>query len=191
MPDLLAAALVFLTPVYFLLALWGAARTRADVMALAFGLVLGPPFAILVPQADLLLAGLIGGTAAYGVGPAPQAMSELPEPAVWGLAPIAAILLVAALPTHIWRWLGVLFAGRMDETSEVFVWVKAVATALVAALIAKLVLMPTGPLAALPVAVRCGAALLALAVYVVAGKRLAIGIAAGELALVAAWFILR
>lgn len=68
MPDLLAAALVFLTPVYFLLALWGAARAKADLAALALGLVLGPPFAILVPQADLLLAGLVGGTAAYGIG---------------------------------------------------------------------------------------------------------------------------
>lgn len=118
-------------------------------------------------------------------------MSEITEPAVWGLSPYLAILLVAALPTHIWRWLGVLFAGRMDETSEVFVWVKAVATALVAALIAKLLLMPTGPLALLPVTVRCGAALFGLAVYVAAGRRLAVGIAAGELVILIAWFTLR
>ncbi|WMS42855.1 AzlD domain-containing protein [Acuticoccus sp. MNP-M23] len=118
-------------------------------------------------------------------------MSEIAEPSVWGLSPIVAILVAAALPTHIWRWLGVLFAGRMDETSEVFVWVKAVATALVAALIAKLILMPTGPLGLLPASVRVGAALLALGVYVAAGKRLAIGIAAGELVIVAAWLSLR
>lgn len=118
-------------------------------------------------------------------------MSGLPEPSVWGLSPYLAILLVAALPTHIWRWLGVLFAGRMDEKSEVFVWVKAVATALVAALIAKLILMPTGPLSLLPAAVRCGAALFALGIYVAAGRRLAVGIAAGELVLVAAWLTLR
>ena len=65
MPDLLAAILVFLTPIYFLMALWRAAREAADIIALAAGLVLGPVFMVLTPAADLLLAGLVGGTFAY------------------------------------------------------------------------------------------------------------------------------
>jgi len=62
-----AAALVLLTPVYFLLALWGAARVPAERWALVAGLVLGPAFAILVPEADILLAGLVGGTIVWAV----------------------------------------------------------------------------------------------------------------------------
>ena len=60
-----AAALVFLTPMYFILALSGAARRASDWAALGFGLALGPIFTWLVPQADILLAGVIGGTLAY------------------------------------------------------------------------------------------------------------------------------
>lgn len=62
-----AAALVFLTPVYFLMALWGAARVPADRWALMAGLVLGPVFAVTLPQADILLAGLVGGTLIWAV----------------------------------------------------------------------------------------------------------------------------
>lgn len=68
MPPLLAAALVFLTPIYFMTAMWAAARSRADYLAMASGLVLGPLFAWLAPAADLLLAGIVGGTLAYAVG---------------------------------------------------------------------------------------------------------------------------
>jgi predicted branched-subunit amino acid permease len=66
-PGVVAAGLVFLTPVYFLLAMWGAARIAADRIALGAGLVLGPLFAVLVPEADILIAGVLGGTLAYGV----------------------------------------------------------------------------------------------------------------------------
>jgi len=60
-----AAALVFLTPVYFLIALWGAARVQADKVALGAGLVLGPLVTLVAPQADILIAGLVGGTIAW------------------------------------------------------------------------------------------------------------------------------
>jgi len=68
LPAAVAAMLVFLTPIYFLLALWGAARDRADRLALLAGLALGPLFTALVPEADLVLAGLLGGTLAYLAG---------------------------------------------------------------------------------------------------------------------------
>ena len=64
--GLAAAALVFLTPVYFLIALWGAARVPTDRIALGAGLVLGPIFTLVAPQADILIAGLLGGTLAWG-----------------------------------------------------------------------------------------------------------------------------
>lgn len=64
-PPWAAAALVLLTPIYFLLALWGAARIPVDRMALAAGLVVGPAFSILAPAVDLIASGLVGGTLAY------------------------------------------------------------------------------------------------------------------------------
>lgn len=68
LPAFAAAALVFLTPVYFLLALWGSARVRADRVALIAGLGLGPVCTLLVPEADILIAGIVGGTLAWGGG---------------------------------------------------------------------------------------------------------------------------
>lgn len=108
-----------------------------------------------------------------------------------GLGPYLAILVAAALPTQIWRWIGVLVSGRLSEDSELFAWVRAVATALVAAVIAKLVLFPSGALLAVPAAARVAAAAAGFAVYLAAGRRLALGVLAGELALAAAWFTLR
>ena len=60
------AALLLLTPIYFLTSLWGSARERAGHVAMVLGLVLGPIFHVLLPGFDLLAAGLIGGFAAYG-----------------------------------------------------------------------------------------------------------------------------
>ncbi|WP_162409559.1 AzlC family ABC transporter permease [Acuticoccus sediminis] len=68
LPPLVAGGLVFLTPIYFICALWGAARADADRLALLFGLVAGPIAAALVPGLDLLVAGLVAGTLAYVVG---------------------------------------------------------------------------------------------------------------------------
>lgn len=107
-----------------------------------------------------------------------------------GLGPYLTILVAAALPTHIWRWLGVLLAGRVDEGSEIFVWVKAVATALVAAVISKLLLFPTGALGEAPVALRLGAAAAGFAVFIGFGKRLGLGIVTAEIVLIGGWLLL-
>lgn len=65
MPTLVSAALLLLTPMYFLTSLWGSARERAGKVAMVFGLVLGPLFALVVPEFSLLVTGLVGGTGAY------------------------------------------------------------------------------------------------------------------------------
>lgn len=67
LPPTLSAALLMLTPLYFLTSLWGSARESASHFAMAFGLVLGPVFHVLTPGFDLLAAGALGGTAAYFV----------------------------------------------------------------------------------------------------------------------------
>lgn len=60
-----SAALLLLTPMYFLTSLWGSARERAGHAAMVLGLGLGPLFHLIWPQYDLLAAGLIGGFGAY------------------------------------------------------------------------------------------------------------------------------
>ncbi|HRF09529.1 MAG TPA: AzlC family ABC transporter permease [Xanthobacteraceae bacterium] len=67
LPRALANALVFLTPISFLLQLIRNARETVDWLALAFGLMLSPVFALYGGQLDLLWIGLIGGGSAYAI----------------------------------------------------------------------------------------------------------------------------
>lgn len=67
-PQVLLAALLFMTPVYFLLSLAVGARARMDWIAIALGLLLGPILYRFLPGPDLMLTGLIGGTIAYVAG---------------------------------------------------------------------------------------------------------------------------
>lgn len=67
-PTEIAAGLLFLTPIYFLLSLISSARGRGDLLALALGFMLGPLMFLAVPGFDLLATGLIGGTIAYLAG---------------------------------------------------------------------------------------------------------------------------
>ncbi|MCQ8782559.1 AzlD domain-containing protein [Mangrovibrevibacter kandeliae] len=98
--------------------------------------------------------------------------------------PYVFILLAGWLPTDIWRYLGVLSSGRIREDSPALGLVRAIATALVAAVIAQLVLYPGGSLAAIPGAVRAGALVVGFLVYLAAGRRIVVGILAAEAVLV-------
>ena len=71
----------------------------------------------------------------------------------------ALLLLVLAgfLPNEIWRMLGLWFSGGIDEGSELLVWVRAVATAILAGVIAQILVFPPGALAAVPGVLRYGA----------------------------------
>lgn len=98
--------------------------------------------------------------------------------------PYLFILLAGWLPTNMWRYLGVYFAGNIDEKSEALVLVRAIATALVAAVIAKLVLYPEGALAASSQSLRLSAAALGFAAYWFGGKKVYVGVLAGEVLLI-------
>lgn len=65
LPPSASAALLLLTPMYFLTSVWGSARERAGHVAMATGIVLGPLFHVVVPGFELLGAGLVGGCAAF------------------------------------------------------------------------------------------------------------------------------
>ena len=68
MPRAAQAALLFMTPLYFMLSTLGAANQKRDWVAIVLGGALAPLVYLAWPGADLLLAGLVGGTAAYFVG---------------------------------------------------------------------------------------------------------------------------
>lgn len=74
LPPLMSAALLFLTPVAFLMSSLRNARLLVDRLALAFGLVLGPLFAWWQLGLDLMWSGMIGGTAAYLIHRAREAL---------------------------------------------------------------------------------------------------------------------
>ena len=97
--------------------------------------------------------------------------------------PFLFILVAGWLTTDAWRFLGVYFGGRIPEDSDLLVLVRAVATALVAAVIGNLIVFPSGALAATALALRMGAAAAGFAAYLLFGKRVAVGIIVAEFVL--------
>jgi Branched-chain amino acid transport protein (AzlD) len=95
----------------------------------------------------------------------------------------ALLLLVGFLPTEIWRQFGVLVARRINDQSELFLWTRAVATAVLAGVIAKIVLYPPGTLANIPLLIRLGAIACGLGAVLLRQSILA-GVLVGELVLV-------
>ena len=67
LPPLLSAALLFLTPMSFLISTTRNCRLLSDWLALVFGLVLGPLLAFWQVGLDLLWTGIVGGSLAYGI----------------------------------------------------------------------------------------------------------------------------
>lgn len=95
----------------------------------------------------------------------------------------ALLLLVGFLPNEIWRMLGLAVARGVDEDSEFFVWARAVAVAVLAGVIAKLILFPPGALAAVPVSLRLGAIACGMLAFLLAHRSVFAGVAAGEVVL--------
>ena len=94
--------------------------------------------------------------------------------------PYLFILVAGWLATDAWRFLGVYLGGRIAEDSEALVVVRAVATALVAAVIAQLIMFPAGALAGVPIVLRVGAAAAGFAAYLAIGRSMFAGIAVAE-----------
>lgn len=68
LPPVAAAALVLLTPLYFVVSLWRAAeQAPIDRIALVVGIAVTPLAHAVSPQSSLLLTGLVGGTFAWTV----------------------------------------------------------------------------------------------------------------------------
>jgi Branched-chain amino acid transport protein (AzlD) len=95
----------------------------------------------------------------------------------------ALLLLVGFLPNEVWRMLGLVVARGVDEDSEFFVWARAVAVAVLAGVIAKLILLPPGALAEVPVGIRLGAIACGLVAFLLVRRSVLAGVAVGEVVL--------
>ena len=93
-------------------------------------------------------------------------------------------LLVGAATTYVSRFLGVMLAGRLQVESPLFEWLSCVTYALLAALIARMIVFPSGPLAEAPLFDRVAAATLALATFYLTRRNMLLGVAAGFATLV-------
>lgn len=104
--------------------------------------------------------------------------------------PYLFILIGGWLATDAWRFFGVYLGDRIPDDSDALVFARAVATALVAAVIANLIVFPSGPLADTPLALRIAAAVAAFIAYLAVRKSILAGIVAGEAVLLAGMFLL-
>jgi hypothetical protein len=101
------------------------------------------------------------------------------------------ILLVAGVfPNQIWRMLGLWFGSGIDEGSELLVWVRAVATAVLAGVIAQILVQPPGALASVPGVVRYAALAAGCAAFFAARRSIFAGVICGEMVMLAGkWWL--
>lgn len=103
---------------------------------------------------------------------------------------ILVVIFVGFLPTEIWRSLAVLAGRRLAEGSEVLAWVKAVATTLLAAVVARLIFVPTGALVELPLWLRLLCIASGIAAFFAIRRSVFAGVVVGEVVLICgAWLL--
>lgn len=90
-----------------------------------------------------------------------------------------AVILVGAGATYVWRGLGVAISHRVGASGPVFEWFACVAFALLAGLISRMILMPSGGLADTPLDARLGSAAIAVVVFYLFRKSILAGLLAG------------
>lgn len=103
---------------------------------------------------------------------------------------VMVVVLAGFLPTEVWRSLAILAGRRLREGSEALLWVRAVATALLAAVVARLIFVPTGVLVEVPLWLRVSCIFAGLAAFAVARRSVFIGVLVGEVVLIGgAWIM--
>ena len=90
---------------------------------------------------------------------------------------------IGAVVTYFWRALGVALAGRVSADGRLIDWVTCVAYALLAGLIARMVLLPVGPLDEAPLWARLAAMAIGIGGYIATGRNLLLGVLVGAAAL--------
>jgi branched-subunit amino acid transport protein len=101
------------------------------------------------------------------------------------------VLLIAGfLPNEVWRMLGLMLGSGVDEGSELLVWERAVATAILAGVIAQILVSPPGALASVPGWLRHAAVAAGFAGFIVTRRSTLAGVVCGELVMLAGkWWL--
>ena len=107
-----------------------------------------------------------------------------------GFGGFLVLLLAGALAHEPWRWLGLYLGRGIDVESEVFRWVRAVATALVAGLVMRIVVFAPGALGGLDLWLRLSAFAVGIVVFTALKRNVAAGMASGMLALIAGQMVI-
>jgi hypothetical protein len=101
------------------------------------------------------------------------------------LWPYLVLILVGFLPNEIWRFLGLLIGRGLSEDSELVLLARAVATALVAGVAAKLIVFATVALAFVPFEIRLGAVVGGFIAFLIVKRSVFVGVLVGEILLIA------
>lgn len=104
------------------------------------------------------------------------------------LWPYFLLVLVGYLPNEVWRVFGLVLVRGLDEDSEIVVWSRAVATAILAGVIAKLILFSSGALVTIPLSVRVTAAVGGFLAFLAIRRSVFAGVLVGEALLLAGGF---
>jgi branched-subunit amino acid transport protein len=101
------------------------------------------------------------------------------------------VLLIAGfLPNEVWRMIGLWLGAGVDEGSELLVWVRAVATAILAGVITQILIQPPGALASVPDWLRYAAVAGGCIVFVLTRRSIFAGVVSGELLMLAGkWWL--
>lgn len=93
------------------------------------------------------------------------------------------LLAVCGAATYLWRGPGVLLSAGIDPASRGFTWIACVAYAIIAGLVSRMLVMPTGELAQITAAERLvGSAAALVAYFWMTRRNLFAGVFAGALA---------
>jgi branched-subunit amino acid transport protein len=100
------------------------------------------------------------------------------------------LLLAGFLPNEVWRMIGLWLGAGVDEGSELLVWVRAVATAILAGVIAQILIQPPGALASVPDWLRFSAVGGGCLVFILTRRSILVGVISGELLMLAGkWWL--
>jgi branched-subunit amino acid transport protein len=100
------------------------------------------------------------------------------------------LLIAGVLPNQIWRMLGLWLGGGLDEGSDLLMWVKAVATAILAGVIAQILVQPPGALASVPGFLRYGALAAGFVAFMATRRSIFAGVVCGELVMLAGMWLI-